>query len=149
MDSLVDIAALLTNLLVVRYSQHPPEAQHTFGHGKAGSLAALAQSMFISDFVLFLFLTVFQYLYTPQRLHDPGVGIAVTVITVILVTFQRSVVRKTRSPAVRADMLHYQSDVMMNGAILTALGSSWYGFHRADALFALDIGVYSALHIRL
>ncbi|MBI3311214.1 MAG: cation diffusion facilitator family transporter, partial [Serratia liquefaciens] len=42
----------------------------------------------------------------------------------------------------RADMLHYQSDVMMNGAILIALALSWYGFHRADALFALGIGVY-------
>lgn len=39
-------------------------------------------------------------------------------------------------------MLHYQSDVMMNGAILIALGLSWYGFRRADALFALGIGVY-------
>ncbi len=43
------------------------------------------------------------------------------------------------SQAVRADMLHYQSDVMMNGAILLALGLSWYGWHRADALFALEI----------
>ncbi|MFP1482539.1 hypothetical protein ACLB1S_00820 [Escherichia coli] len=30
--------------------------------------------------------------------------------------------------AVRAHMLHYQSDVMMNGAILLALGLSWYGW---------------------
>lgn len=39
-------------------------------------------------------------------------------------------------------VLHYQSDVMMNGAILLALGLSWYGWHRADALFALGIGIY-------
>lgn len=39
-------------------------------------------------------------------------------------------------------MLHYQSDVLMNGAILIALALSWYGFRRADALFALGIGVY-------
>lgn len=34
-DSLVDIAASLTNLLVVRYSLQPADADHTFGHGKA------------------------------------------------------------------------------------------------------------------
>ncbi len=39
-------------------------------------------------------------------------------------------------------MLHYQSDVMMNGAILLALALSWYGWHSADALFALGIGIY-------
>ncbi|EOZ0819442.1 CDF family cation-efflux transporter FieF, partial [Salmonella enterica subsp. enterica serovar Infantis] len=117
-----------------------------FGHGKAESLAALAQSMFISGSALFLFLTSIQNLIKPTPMNDPGVGIGVTVIalicTIILVTFQRWVVRKTQSQAVRADMLHYQSDVMMNGAILIALGLSWYGWHRADALFALGIGIY-------
>ncbi|MGP3591279.1 CDF family cation-efflux transporter FieF [Vagococcus sp. WN89Y] len=153
-DSLVDIAASLTNLLVVRYSLQPADEEHTFGHGKAESLAALAQSMFISGSALFLFLTGIQHLARPEPLQAAGVGIGVTLIalfsTVLLVTFQRWVVRKTHSQAVRADMLHYQSDVMMNGAILVALGLSWYGWHRADALFALGIGgyiLYSALRM--
>ncbi|MCT4700835.1 CDF family cation-efflux transporter FieF [Enterobacteriaceae bacterium H20N1] len=145
-DSLVDIAASLTNLLVVRYSLQPADEEHTFGHGKAESLAALAQSMFISGSALFLFLTGIQHLADPAPMKQPFVGIVVTVIalfsTLILVTFQRWVVRKTQSQAVRADMLHYQSDVMMNGAILIALALSWYGWHRADSLFALGIGVY-------
>ncbi|NIY49763.1 CDF family cation-efflux transporter FieF [Cedecea colo] len=145
-DSLVDIAASLTNLLVVRYSLQPADEEHTFGHGKAESLAALAQSMFISGSALFLLLTGIQHLADPTPMKQPLVGVVVTVIalisTLILVTFQRWVVRKTHSQAVRADMLHYQSDVMMNGAILIALALSWYGWHRADALFALGIGVY-------
>jgi ferrous-iron efflux pump FieF len=61
-DSLMDIAASLTNLLVVRYSLQPADEEHTFGHGKAESLAALAQSMFISGSALFLFLTGIQHL---------------------------------------------------------------------------------------
>ncbi|HEY3591287.1 MAG TPA: CDF family cation-efflux transporter FieF [Buttiauxella sp.] len=145
-DSLVDIAASLTNLLVVRYSLQPADEEHTFGHGKAESLAALAQSMFISGSALFLFLTGIQHLAEPSQMKQPLVGVVVTVIalfsTLILVTFQRWVVRKTQSQAVRADMLHYQSDVMMNGAILVALALSWYGWHRADSVFALGIGVY-------
>ncbi|CBJ44777.1 CDF family cation-efflux transporter FieF [Erwinia amylovora] len=153
-DSLVDIAASLTNLLVVRYSLQPADAEHTFGHGKAESLAALAQSMFICGSALFLFLTGLQHLASPEQMKAPLVGIVVTltalVSTLILVTFQRWVVRHTRSQAIRADMLHYQSDVVMNGAILLALALSWYGFHRADALFALGIGcwiLYSALRM--
>ncbi|BCG11364.1 MULTISPECIES: CDF family cation-efflux transporter FieF [Buttiauxella] len=145
-DSLVDIAASLTNLLVVRYSLQPADEEHTFGHGKAESLAALAQSMFISGSALFLFLTGIQHLADPAPMKQPLVGVIVTVIallsTLVLVTFQRWVVRKTQSQAVRADMLHYQSDVMMNGAILVALALSWYGWHRADSIFALGIGVY-------
>ncbi|ADM43216.1 Cobalt-zinc-cadmium resistance protein [Edwardsiella tarda FL6-60] len=146
MDSLVDIAASLTNLLVIRYALQPADKDHTFGHGKAESLAALAQSMFICGSALFLFLTGFQHLLKPEPMNDPGAGIWVTafalVCTLALVTFQRWVVRRTQSQAVRADMLHYQSDVLMNGAILVSLGLSWYGVARADALFALGIGVY-------
>lgn len=153
-DSLMDIAASLTNLFVVRYSLQPADTEHTFGHGKAASLAALAQSMFISGSALFLLLTGFQHLATPAPMNAPMVGIVVTLIalisTTVLVTFQRWVVKQTGSQAIRADMLHYQSDVIMNLAILLALGLSWYGFHRADALFALGIGgwiLYSALRM--
>lgn len=57
---------------------------------------------------------------------DLRVGVIVTIValicTIILVSFQRWVVRRTQSQAVRADMLHYQSDVMMNGAILAGAG---------------------------
>ncbi|MEG2830210.1 MAG: cation diffusion facilitator family transporter, partial [Edwardsiella sp. (in: enterobacteria)] len=65
-DSLVDIAASLTNLLVIRYALQPADKDHTFGHGKAESLAALAQSMFICGSALFLFLTGFQHLLKPE-----------------------------------------------------------------------------------
>uniref|UniRef100_UPI0013B01E3B WbuC family cupin fold metalloprotein n=1 Tax=Escherichia coli TaxID=562 RepID=UPI0013B01E3B len=108
-DSLVDIGASLTNLLVVRYSLQPADDNHSFGHGKAESLAALAQSMFISGSALFLFLTGIQHLVSPTPMTDPGVGVIVTIValicTIILVSFQRWVVRRTQSQAVRADML--------------------------------------------
>ncbi|WP_437217421.1 CDF family cation-efflux transporter FieF [Pectobacterium sp. LFLA-215] len=153
-DSLVDIAASLVNLLVVRYSLQPADTEHAFGHGKAESLAALAQSMFISGSALFLILTGLQHSLEPQALHAPEVGVWVTLIalvaTLLLVSFQRWVVKRTHSQAVRADMLHYQSDLLMNGAILVALALSWKGITRADALFALGIGgyiLYSALRM--
>nr|WP_113865711.1 CDF family cation-efflux transporter FieF [Brenneria salicis]NMN93218.1 ferrous-iron efflux pump FieF [Brenneria salicis ATCC 15712 = DSM 30166]RBP64079.1 ferrous-iron efflux pump FieF [Brenneria salicis ATCC 15712 = DSM 30166]RLM31110.1 divalent metal cation transporter FieF [Brenneria salicis ATCC 15712 = DSM 30166] len=145
-DSLVDIAASLINLLVVRYSLQPADLEHTFGHGKAESLAAMAQSMFISGSALFLILTGLQHTLTPGTLNSPEVGMGVTVIallsTLLLVSFQRWVVKRTHSQAIRADMLHYQSDLLMNGAILIALILSSKGVTRADALFALGIGVY-------
>ncbi|AUG98964.1 cation-efflux pump FieF [Prodigiosinella confusarubida] len=145
-DSLMDIAASFINLLVVRYSLQPADPEHTFGHGKAESLAALAQSMFISGSALFLLLTGMQHLISPQPLYAPELGMWVTVValisTLLLVAFQRWVIRRTYSQAVRADMLHYQSDVLMNGAILVALALSWKGVTWADAAFALGIGVY-------
>ena len=145
-DSLLDIAASLTNLLVIRYSLQPADEEHRFGHGKAESLAALAQSMFISGSAFFLLLQGGERLINPQPMTDPGLGMGVTVfallVTLALLVFQRQVVRRTGSQAIKADMLHYQSDLLMNGAILLAIGLSWWGIGMADALFAVGIGCY-------
>lgn len=145
-DSFVDMAASLTNLLVLRYALQPPDQDHTFGHGKAESLAALAQSMFISGSAIFLIMTGAYRIINPVPLNTPDFGIVVIAIslvfTIALLMFQRRVVKNTGSQAIQADMVHYQSDVLMNIAVLIALVLSWYGFVHADAIFAVLIGFY-------
>ena len=106
-------------------------------YGRLVSRAAIAATAMAS---LLLLIKIFAWWYTGSvsilaALVDSLVDIGASLTNLL-------VVRRTQSQAVRADMLHYQSDVMMNGAILLALGLSWYGWHRADALFALGIGIY-------
>ncbi|WWP00876.1 MAG: CDF family cation-efflux transporter FieF [Candidatus Dasytiphilus stammeri] len=152
-DSLLDIAASITNLLIVRYSLQPADEEHTFGHGKAESLAALTQSMFVAGSALFLVLTGIHHLAKPTTtMQYPIFGIIIAflalIFTLILVIFQQWVIYKTYSQAVQASMIHYKSDILVYGAIITALLLSSYGLKWADALFALLIGIwilYSAL----
>ncbi|CAM3979716.1 Ferrous-iron efflux pump FieF [Vibrio aerogenes CECT 7868] len=145
-DSLLDIAASVVNLIVVRYALQPADREHTFGHGKAESLAALAQAMFVSGSACFLILNGVDRFFRPHELQSPEFGIYVSVIAMVitfaLVVFQKYVVRKTGSQAIAADSLHYQSDLWMNAVIILALGLSWLGFGQADAIFAIGIGVF-------
>ncbi|MCG7489759.1 CDF family cation-efflux transporter FieF [Vibrio sp. Of14-4] len=145
-DSMLDIAASLVNLVVVRYSLQPADREHTFGHGKAESLAALAQSMFISGSAVFLILNGVDRFFRPHALQSPEYGVYVSlfaiVVTFALVLFQKHVVKKTGSQAIAADSLHYQSDLYMNAAIMLALTLSWFGVTQADAVFAIGIGLY-------
>ncbi len=145
-DSLLDIAASIVNLIVVRYSLQPADKEHSFGHGKAESLAALAQAMFISGSACFLILNGVDRFFRPHELHSPELGIYVSVFAILitggLVVFQKHVVRITGSQAIAADSLHYQSDLYMNAAIIVALGLSWYGMGQADAVFAVGIGIF-------
>nr|WP_086937785.1 CDF family cation-efflux transporter FieF [Thaumasiovibrio occultus] len=145
-DSVLDLGASLTNLVVVRYALQPADEEHSFGHGKAESLAALAQSMFITGSACFLMLNGVERLFRPEALNEPQVGMVVSGIAIVftlgLVAFQKWVVNITGSQAISADSLHYQSDLLMNVAIVIALGLSWWGWHQADAVFALLIGVY-------
>ncbi len=145
-DSLIDLLASLTNLVVIRYALQPADEEHKFGHGKAESLAALAQSAFILGSACFLLLNGFERLFKPTEIISPETGVLVsavaTLLTSALVIFQKWVVRKTNSQAIRADSLHYQSDILMNLAIMLALGLAWYGIETADAIFAIFIGIF-------
>ncbi|WP_407331638.1 CDF family cation-efflux transporter FieF [Enterovibrio sp. 27052020O] len=145
-DSLIDLLASVTNLVVVRYALQPADEEHKFGHGKAESLAALAQAAFIVGSACFLVLSGIERLFKPTELFHPEAGVVMsgiaTVITAGLVLFQKWVVRQTGSQAIAADSLHYQSDLYMNIAIIVALGLAWYGFPMADAIFAIGIGIF-------
>ncbi|WP_423839956.1 CDF family cation-efflux transporter FieF [Vibrio mytili] len=145
-DSMLDIAASVVNLFVVRYALQPADREHTFGHGKAESLAALAQAMFISGSAVFLILNGVDRFFRPHELQAPELGVYVSLFAMILtfglVLFQKHVVRMTGSQAIAADSLHYQTDLYMNAAIMVALGLSYFGVKQADAVFAIGIGIF-------
>lgn len=145
-DSLVDLFASITNIVVLRFALQPADDDHAFGHGKAESLAALAQSAFITGSAAFLLLQGVQRLTEPQLVQGSelgiGIGIFSIVLTAGLVWYQRRVVKLTGSPAIAADSLHYQTDLYMNATILVAMGLNLYGFIYADALFAIGIALY-------
>lgn len=145
-DSVVDLLASVTNILVLRFALRPADDDHTFGHGKAESLAALAQSAFITGSAAFLLLQGVQRLTEPQFVQSSELGVAIGVISIVLtaglVLYQRKVVKLTQSPAIEADSLHYQTDLYMNAAILLAMLLNINGFIYADAIFAIGIALY-------
>ena len=153
-DSMMDAAASLINLLAVHYSLQPPDREHRFGHGKAEPLAGLAQAAFIAGSAVFLILHAVDRLLHPQPLNDALVGVGVLLFaiaaTVVLLLFQHYVIRLTHSTAIRADALHYATDLLTNTATIVALGLAMLGWPLADPLFAIGIALYilySAGHI--
>lgn len=153
-DSLLDGAASLLNLLAVHYSLRPADDDHRYGHGKAEALAGLGQGAFISVSAILVCVQGVDRMLHPQPLGAPTLGIAVMLLslalTVALLLYQRHVVRETGSTAIRADSLHYRSDLLLNSSILVALVLAGYGLGRLDAVFGIAIAVYifwSALSI--
>ena len=143
-DSLTDSLASLVNLFAVRLALRPADDNHPFGHGKAESLSALAQSAFIGGSAVFLLLNAVERLLHPQPLQQTTLGIAVMLVslllTLALVLFQRWVLRLAQSKAVSADSLHYVTDFASNIVVLVALLLAAWGWPRADAVLALLLG---------
>ena len=157
MDSLLDGAASLLNLVAVRHSLTPADAEHRFGHGKAEALAGLGQAIFIFGSAGFIVYESVSRMISPEPISNSWPGIVVVafaiVITLALVAFQRHVVGRTGSLAIAADSVHYRGDLLMNLAALSAIFlSGVLGIHWADAAGGLLIAsliAFSAVQIAM
>jgi ferrous-iron efflux pump FieF len=155
LDSILDGAASILNLMAVRQAFVPADREHRFGHGKAEPLAGLGQAAFIGGSAVFLFVEAEHHLESPTIPANSGIGIAVMVaaiaITLGLVAYQRYVIRETGSVVVSADELHYRSDIILNASVILSLAiSSATGWPYADPLFGIVIGlwiIYGAWHV--
>jgi ferrous-iron efflux pump FieF len=154
LDSALDGSASLLNALAVRYALRPPDADHRFGHGKSEALAGVAQALFIGASGIFVIVRAIVRLIEPQPLAAamPAVFVMIgsLLLTLVLVVFQRRVVARTGSAAIRADALHYASDLASNAAALLALLFARMGWLRADPCLGLVIAfvtLYSAARV--
>ncbi len=146
-DSVLDAAASLVNLFAVRHALRPADHEHRFGHGKIEALAALGQSVFIATSSCWLAYEAIDRFFAPQEIKDANIGIGVMILaiilTILLVSFQRYVVKLTSSTAIEADSIHYKSDLYINLSVLLVLSIGkfqevWF----MDTLFGFLIAAY-------
>ena len=146
-DSVLDLVASLVTLGGVHWAAQPADDDHRFGHGKAEALAALFQVVVITISALAILVRAFERLTAQAATADPGYGIGVSLIaigvTLALTRYQQSVVRQTGSIAIGTDRIHYQSDLLLNAAVIVALLlESYAGLAGADPLFGIIIAFW-------
>src|SRR5260221_3711340 len=146
-DSLLDVGASLVNMLAIRHALAPADAEHRFGHGKAEPLAGLVQVAFILGSSILLLVEVFNHFTTPTPVTNPTIGIVVMVASILvtagLIVFQRRVIRRTQSLAIKADSAHYLSDFLVNVSVIAALLlSAEFGWWWIDPLFGLGVALF-------
>jgi len=146
-DTALDLVASLATLLGVWVAAMPADEDHRFGHGKAEALAAMFQVILIVLSAGGIAFQAATRLVAGGRVEAAGPGIAVSAIaiaaTLALLAWQRHVIRRTGSLAIRADNVHYQSDLLLNLAVIAALVLDRHlGFGAADPLFGLAIAAW-------
>lgn len=148
-DSALDLIASLATLIGVWIAAMPADEDHRFGHGKAEALAAIVQVMLIAISAFGIALRAISHLVDQPQTQGAAEGIGVSLVAIVLtlglVAWQRHVVRATGSIAIQTDNIHYQSDLMLNLAVIAALVlDQFMGFSRADPLFGLAIAGWLA-----
>lgn len=148
-DSGLDLIASLVTLFAVRYAAMPADNDHRFGHGKAEALSALFQVMLIAASAIAIAWRAAMQWQDGTKTSAPEYGIAVSLIaiaaTLALLLYQRRIVKQTSSVAIGADHIHYQSDLLLNAAVIAALIlDNIISIKGADALFGIIIAIWLA-----
>ena len=146
-DTALDVIASLTTLVGVRIAAIPADTDHRFGHGKAEALVALAQVVLISVSAVGIAARAVDRLINGSSTEAMADGIAVSllaiVFTFVLLRYQRRVIERTGSVAIKTDNVHYKSDLMLNAAVIVALLLE-QALHvaGADAVFGIAIALW-------
>ncbi len=146
-DTALDVLASFVTLFGVRIAAMPADHDHRFGHGKAESLAGLVQVGIITVSAIGIGWRAIERLLVGARTHDAELGIAVSLVaiaaTLMLLAYQKSIIRRTGSVAISTDRLHYQSDLFLNLSVIAALVLDQYaGIVGADPLLGIVIALW-------
>ena len=146
-DTGFDVLASLLTLFSVRYAARPANYEYLFGHGKAEALSALVQVMLVVVTAVLIGWRGVSRLGNHEATQHPEMGIGVSLIamaaTVALLAYQRHIIKKTGSVAIHGDHVHYQGDLLLNGAVIVAIGlDAFLGVRGADPLFGLCIAAW-------
>ena len=148
-DTTLDLLASLFTLFAVGLAAAPADDDHRFGHGKAEAIAALMQIvLIIGSAVAILWRAIVSFGKTDlPRAPEVGIGVSAVgiALTLALVAWQKSVVNRTGSIAISTDSLHYQSDLLLNLAVIIAFVLDvLLGLHGADAILGVIIALWIA-----
>ena len=143
-ESLVNFAAALVALVVVRWATRPPDEDHMYGHEKAEYFSAGFEGALIILAAAAIAWVAIERLLHPTPLEDVGVGLAVSagaslVNLVVGVTLLRAGLRH-RSITVEADGRHLLTDVWTSAGVIVGVGVvALTGWERLDPLIALAV----------
>ena len=156
LHSTLDFVAAGITCLAVRISSQPADERHPYGHGKAESLAALAETVLLVVTCAWIVIEAVDRLFFSAGSVEPswwafGVVIISLAVDISRSAMLRRVAREHKSQALEADAMHFTTDIWSSAVVLAGLTcvvlASWTEpgslphliLTRADAVAALGV----------
>jgi cation diffusion facilitator family transporter len=146
-DSLLDTAVSMFNFFAIKKSEEEPDDYYHYGKGKIQAIASVIEGTIITISGIYIIYVAIEKLLheSPTKLLTPSILAMLfsIAVTYLLVKYLLKIAEETDNLVIKADALHYKTDLWSNAAVLVSLGLVYLtGFHAIDALFGLGIGVY-------
>lgn len=143
-ESIVNLAAALFALAIVRWAALPPDEEHAFGHEKADYLAAGVEGGLILIAAVTICFSAVERLINPQEITNVGIGLAVSLVaSLINLVVARMLIkagREENSTVLHADGKHLTTDVWTSVGVVAGVGAvALTGIERLDPVIALIV----------
>lgn len=149
LESLVNLAAAVLALLVLRVAERPPDEEHLYGHEKAEYFSSGAEGALIVFAAGALLVSAVRRLFRPQPIEQLDVGLAILVLAALInlavALVLLSAGRRLRSITLRANAHHLLTDVWTSAGVLVGLGAvALTGWQALDPIIAVALAVHIA-----
>ncbi len=146
-DNLADILMSGVNYLSIKKSMEPADFSHPYGHGKVETLGTVFMSMVVALTGVWIVREGIHRLRAGIIPRSVDTGLVVMALSVAASWYIAERIRKageeTGSSALKADSLHYRTDVYSSGGILVSLlAYRVTGYKWLDPGVAMVVGGY-------
>ena len=146
-DSVLDMFVSIFNYFAISNSEKPADKTFNYGRGKIEALASVIEGTIITVSGLFLLYQAVKKAIDGETSHYLDISIIVMIIsliiTIALVIFLSITAKKTNSMVIKADALHYKTDVFSNIAVLGSLFLvNLTGIELIDIIVGAGIAIY-------
>lgn len=146
-DSVLDMFVSIFNYFAISNSEKPADKIFNYGRGKIEALASVIEGTIITISGLFLLYQAVDKAINGEVSQYLDISIYVMiislVITISLVIYLNYVAKKTNSMVIKADALHYKTDVFSNIAVLVSLILvTFTGYELIDVFVGGGISLY-------
>lgn len=151
LDSVVTIILLLAAKMAIK----PPDAEHTYGHGKVESLGGLIGGIAILLIAAYFIFEAINRIQSPPPEILPGLvaltaGIYTIGVDVFRIVLLRKSIKKIGGSTLKADFYHAFMDLGSTMVAIIGIILVSYGFYHGDFFAALILGgVLAILSLKL
>jgi cation diffusion facilitator family transporter len=141
--------------LAARMAMKPPDAEHTYGHGKIESLGGLIGGIAIFLIACFFIYESINRLQSPPPSNLPGLfaiigGLYTIGIDIFRIVLLRRAIKKIGGATLKADFYHAFMDLGSTIVAIVGIVLISYGFYYGDFVAALILGgLLAVLSIKL
>ncbi|KPU81140.1 cation transporter [Nitrosopumilus sp. PRT-SC01] len=153
--ALLDSVVTIVLLLAARWAIKPPDAEHTYGHGKIESLGGLIGGIAIFLIACFFIYESLNRLQSPLPSILPGLfaiigGLYTIGIDIFRIVLLRKAIKKIGGAILKADFYHAFMDLGSTVVAIVGIVLISYGFYYGDFVAALILGgLLAVLSVKL